>query len=48
VTYEEIFGFDVSVHNVERVEIVNGAGDVVHHAAGITLRVLGRRRDRLK
>jgi len=36
------------MYNVERVQIVNGAGDVVHHAAGVTFRVLGRSRDRFK
>jgi len=29
--------------DVERVQVVNGARDVVHHSAGVALRVLGRR-----
>lgn len=38
-THQQVFWFDVSVHNVEAVEVFDGAGQVVQHATGVPLRV---------
>lgn len=36
-THQQVFRFDVSVHNVEAVEVFDGVGQIVEHAAGISL-----------
>lgn len=38
-THQQVFWFDVSVHNVEAVEVFDGIGQIVEHAAGVSLRV---------
>lgn len=42
-THQQVFWFDVSVDNVEAVEVFDGAGQIVEHAAGVSLCVsIGR------
>ena len=41
VLYQEVFWLDVSVHYVEAMEVLDGARQVIQHAASILLRVLG-------
>lgn len=38
-THQQVFRFDVSVDNVEAVEVFDGIGQIVEHAAGVSLRV---------
>lgn len=38
-THQQVLWFDVSVHNVEAVEVFDGAGQIVEHATGVSLRV---------
>lgn len=44
-THQQVLWFDVSVHNVEAVEVFDSAGQIVQHAAGVPLRVSVGRRD---
>lgn len=44
-THQQVFWFDVSVHNVEAVEVFDSTGQIVEHAAGVPLRVSVGRRD---
>ena len=39
-TYQQVLWLDVSVDDVEAVEVPEGLGQVVDHAAGVPLRVL--------
>lgn len=39
LTHQQVFWFDVSVHNVEAVEVFDGVGQIVEHPTGIPLRV---------
>lgn len=42
-THQQVFWFDVSVDNVEAVKVFDGAGQIVEHAAGVSLCVsIGR------
>lgn len=36
-THQQVLGFDVSVHDVEAVEVFDGVGQIVEHAAGVSL-----------
>lgn len=36
-THQQVFWFDVSVHNVEAVEVFDGVGQIVEHATGVSL-----------
>lgn len=38
-THQQILWFDVSVNNVQTVKVLDGAGQVEQHTAGISLRV---------
>lgn len=38
-TYQEIFWFYVSVHNIEAVQVLDSTSQVEQHTAGISLRV---------
>lgn len=40
-THQQVFWFDVSVHNVEAVEVFDGIDQIVEHAAGVSLCVPG-------
>lgn len=40
-SYQQVLRFDVSVHDVEAVEVFNGVGQVVKHATGIPFCVPG-------
>ena len=44
-TDQKVFRFDVSVDDALRMEVLDGARQVVQHAARVLLRVLGRLRD---
>lgn len=42
-THQQVFWFDVSVDNVEAVKVFDGTGQIVEHAAGVSLCVsIGR------
>lgn len=36
-THQQVLWLDVSVHNVEAVEVFDGVGQIVEHAAGVPL-----------
>lgn len=38
-SHQQVFWFDVPVHNVEAVQVLDGVGQVVEHAAGVPFRV---------
>ena len=40
MTYQQVLWLDVPVDDVEAVEVPEGLGQVVDHAAGVPLRVL--------
>ena len=40
ITDQQVLWFDVSVDDVEAVEVLYGTGQVEHHAGGVSLRVL--------
>ena len=37
--HQQVLWFDVSVDNVQTVQVLDGVGQVVQHAAGVSLRV---------
>lgn len=39
-SYQQVLWFDVSVDDVHPVQVLDGAGQVEHHGAGVTLAVL--------
>ena len=47
-TYQKVFWLDVSVHDAEAVQILDGTGQVEHHRTGISLRVFVRGGDGVK
>lgn len=47
-THQQVFWFDVSVHNVEAVEVFDGINQIVEHAAGVSLCVSVGRGDGIK
>ena len=47
-TDQQVLWLDVSVDDVEAVEVLDGAGQVEQHAGGVSLRVLTRGGDGIK
>lgn len=47
-TYQEIFWLDVSVHNVETMEVFECAGQIVDHCTPISLCIFCRGSDSIK
>lgn len=39
-SYQQVLWFDVSVDDVHPMQVLDGAGQVEHHGAGVTLAVL--------
>lgn len=46
--YQQVLWFDVSVDDAGAVQVLQRSGEVVHHDAGVSLRVLGRGGDGIK
>lgn len=40
--YQQVLWFDVSVDDVDAVQVLQGSGEVVHHGSGVPLRVFCR------
>ena len=48
LAHQQVLGLDVAVHDVQAVQVLDGAGQVVQHPAGVPLRVLVRGSDGVK
>lgn len=46
--YQQVLWLDVSVHDVDAVQVLERPGQVVHHDGGVSLGVFGRGGDGVK
>lgn len=47
-THQQVLRFDVSVDDVDAVQVLQSCGQIGHHDRGVLLRVSGRGRDGVK